>query len=85
MKRIAEVFDVARSRLAERMGKHPAKRLPRYSKEQDSVSLPFLREITDERGNISGYQGHGLPQPAFVPAREGHHLTTKLAVERRWL
>ena len=55
MKRIAEALDVARFRLAERMGKPPEKRPPRYSKEQDSVSLPFLREITDERATL-GYR-----------------------------
>ena len=55
MKRIAEALDVARSRLAERMGKTPEKRPPRYSKEQDSVLLPLLREITDERATL-GYR-----------------------------
>ena len=55
MKRIAEALDVARSRLAERMGKTPEKRPPRYSKELDSVLLPLLREITDERATL-GYR-----------------------------
>ena len=55
MERIAETLDVARSRLAERMGKTPEKRPPRYSKKQDSVLLPLLREITDERA-ILGYR-----------------------------
>ena len=54
MERIAETLDVARSRLAERMGKTPEKRPPRYSKKQDWGLLPLLREITDERATL-GY------------------------------
>ena len=64
---IAAALDVARSRLAERIGKIPEKRPPPYSKELDSVLLPLLREITDEGGNIGLSSGHGLFQPAFGP------------------
>jgi hypothetical protein len=55
MTRIPEALDLARSRLIERMGNTPEKRPPRYSKEQNSVLLPFLREITDERATL-GYR-----------------------------
>lgn len=49
MKRIAEALDVARSRLAERIASVPRKRPLRYSKAQDEVLLPLIREIVDER------------------------------------
>lgn len=55
MKRIAETLEVARSRLAERVAQTPTKRPPRYSKDQDAILLPLLREITDKRVTL-GYR-----------------------------
>ena len=69
MKRIAEALDVARFRLAERMGKPPEKRPPRYSKEQDSVSLPFLPEINYRRAG----QHFGLSATVFLNRRLSQH------------
>ena len=55
MKRIAETLEVARSRLAERVAQTPTKRPARYSKDQDAILLPLLREITDKRVTL-GYR-----------------------------
>ena len=55
MKRIAETLEVARSRLAERVVQTPTKRSARYSKNQDAILLPLLREITDKRVTL-GYR-----------------------------
>lgn len=49
MKRVAEALTVSRSRLAERV-KGPAQgRSPRYSKAEDEVLLPLIRDIIDHR------------------------------------
>ena len=49
MKRVAEALTVSRSRLAERV-KEPAQgRPPRYSKAEDEVLLPLIRDIIDHR------------------------------------
>jgi len=49
MKRIAEAFEVARSRLAQRVGEAPGRRPPRYSMADDAFLLPLVREIVDDR------------------------------------
>jgi len=49
VKRVAEAFDVARSQLSERLATGQRDRPPRYSKAQDEVLLPLIREIVDER------------------------------------
>lgn len=49
MKRVAEAFDVARSQLSERLATGPRNRPSRYSKAQDEVLLPLVREIIDGR------------------------------------
>ena len=49
MKRVAEAFDVARSQLSERLATVQITRPSRYSKAQDEVLLPLLREIVDQR------------------------------------
>ena len=49
MKRVAEALEVSRSRLIERVGSKPRTRPPRYSKAEDEMLLPLIREIIDER------------------------------------
>lgn len=49
MKRVAEAFDEARSQLSERLASGPRNRPPRYSKAQDEVLRPLIREIVDGR------------------------------------
>jgi len=49
VKRVAETLDVARSRLSERLVTGQRDRPIRYSKAQDEVLLPLIREIVDER------------------------------------
>lgn len=49
MKRVAETMTVSRSRLMEQV-KQPAQgRPPRYSKAEDEVLLPLIRDIIDHR------------------------------------
>lgn len=49
MKRVAEALDVARSQLSARLATGPRNRPSRYSKAQDEVLLPLIREIVDGR------------------------------------
>lgn len=49
MKRVAEAFDVARSQLSQRLATSQKNRPSRYSKAQDEVLLPLIREIVDAR------------------------------------
>ena len=49
MKRVAEAFEVARSRLAQRAAEAPGTRPPRYSMADDAFLLPLIREIVDDR------------------------------------
>lgn len=49
MKQVAEAFDVARPQLSERLAAGPRSRPPRYSKAQDEVLLPLIREIVNGR------------------------------------
>jgi len=49
VKRVAETLNVARSRLSERLVNGQRDRPIRYSKAQDEVLLPLIREIVDER------------------------------------
>jgi len=49
MSRVAETLEVARSRLAERASSAPKPRPTRYSKGEDNLLLPLIREIVDGR------------------------------------
>ena len=49
MKRVAEALTVSRSRLAERVKEPLLSRPPRYSKAEDEVLLPLIRDIIDHR------------------------------------
>ena len=49
MKRVAEALTVSRSRLAERVKDPARERPPRYSKAEDEVLLPLIRDIIDHR------------------------------------
>lgn len=49
MKRIADTLEVSRSRLSERLAQPPRQRPARYSKAEDEILLPLIRQIADER------------------------------------
>jgi len=49
VKRVAEALDVARSQLPERLSTGPRDRPFSYSKAQDEVLRPLIREIVDGR------------------------------------
>ncbi len=49
MKRVAEALTVSRSRLTERLKEPTQGRPPRYSKAEDEVLLPLIRDIIDHR------------------------------------
>jgi len=49
VKRVAEAFAVSRSQLSDRLATGPRSRPFHYSKAQDEVPLPLIRELVDGR------------------------------------
>lgn len=75
MKRVAEVFDIARSHLSERLATGPRCRPSRYANAQDEDLLPLIREIVDGRLTHGHRRVGALPNRRLVElgqARANH-------------